>query len=83
MSAVALQNLLDYLTATLSVSNRKWLAERLVMPTTKQVTDSARKETEYIASSPAMMDIIAEGDKQIQSGNFKTTTIDAVWNKTC
>ena len=32
MSAVALQNLLDYLTASLSVSNRKWLAERLVMP---------------------------------------------------
>lgn len=32
MSAVALQNLLDYLTATLSVSNRKWLAERLIKP---------------------------------------------------
>ncbi len=79
MSAIALQNLLNYLTATLSINNRKWLAAHL-MESTQNTLDTAQQETEYIASSPEMIQIIADGDKQIASGKFETTTVDALWN---
>lgn len=39
----------------------------------------AMDETEYIMSSPAMVDILRQGDKEIAEGNFKPIAIDDIW----
>ena len=49
MSTLALQNLLDYLTATLSISNRRWLAAHLVESKTKEKSQSAQES--YVRDS--------------------------------
>ena len=36
-------------------------------------------ETEYIMSSPRMVEIIREGEKEIAEGNFKSIAIDDLW----
>lgn len=36
-------------------------------------------ETEYIMSSPEMVEILREGDKEIAEGNFKSIAIDDLW----
>lgn len=36
-------------------------------------------ETEYIMSSPRMVEILREGDKEIAEGNFKSIAIDDLW----
>lgn len=37
------------------------------------------KETEYIMKSPAMMDIIRKGDKEIQNGGGTSVDIEDLW----
>lgn len=37
------------------------------------------KETEYIMKSPAMMDIIRKGEKEIKAGKGKVVDIDELW----
>ena len=39
----------------------------------------AMDETEYIMSSPAMVDILREGEKEIEEGNFLPIAIDDLW----
>ena len=39
----------------------------------------AMDETEYIMSSPAMVDILRQGDEDIKNGNFKVVSLDEVW----
>ena len=39
----------------------------------------AMDETEYIMSSPAMVDILRQGDEDIKNGNYKVITLDEVW----
>ncbi len=39
----------------------------------------AMDETEYIMSSPAMVEILRQGDKEIAEGNFKPISIDDLW----
>ena len=39
----------------------------------------AMDETEYIMSSPAMVDILKQGDEDIKNGNFKVMTLDEIW----
>ena len=39
----------------------------------------AMDETEYIMSSPAMVDILREGEKEIEEGNFQPIAIDDLW----
>lgn len=41
----------------------------------KQASD----ETEYIMSSPEMVDIIRQGEEDIKKGNFKIVTLDEIW----
>ena len=41
----------------------------------KQAMDT----TEYIMSSPAMVDILRQGDEDIKNGNFKVVTLDEIW----
>jgi hypothetical protein len=36
-------------------------------------------ETEYIMSSPKMVDILREGEKEIAEGNFETIANDDLW----
>ena len=38
-----------------------------------------KDETEYIMSSPAMVDILRKGDEDIKNGNFKVVSLDEVW----
>ena len=39
----------------------------------------AKDETEYIMSSPAMVDVLRKGDEDIKNGNFKIVTLDEIW----
>ena len=39
----------------------------------------AMDETEYIMSSPAMVDILRQGDEDIKNGNFKVVSLDDIW----
>ena len=39
----------------------------------------AMDETEYIMSSPAMVDIIRQGEEDIKKGNFKVISLDDIW----
>ena len=39
----------------------------------------AMDETEYIMSSPAMSDILRQGDEDIKNGNFKVVSLDEIW----
>lgn len=37
------------------------------------------KETEYIMSSPKMVDILREGDEQIASGQYNSIALEDLW----
>lgn len=39
----------------------------------------AMDETEYIMSSPAMVEILKQGEEYIKNGNFKVVTLDEIW----
>lgn len=39
----------------------------------------ALDETEYIMSSPKMVEILRQGDEDIKNGNFKVVTLDEIW----
>ena len=39
----------------------------------------AMDETEYIMSSPEMVEILRQGDEDIKNGNFKVVTLDEIW----
>ena len=75
MTTIALNGLWTYIqTLNLSKRNRKWLAEKLMGCDEKVVDD-----TEYINSSPAMLDIIEKGRKEIAEGNVETIAVDDLW----
>lgn len=75
MTTVALNGLWAYIqTLNLSKRNRKWLAEKLM-----GCDDKAVDDTEYINSSPAMLDVIEKGRKEIAEGNVETIAVDDLW----
>ena len=37
------------------------------------------KETEYIMRSPAMMEVIREGEKEMKEGKGRSVDIDELW----
>jgi hypothetical protein len=45
------------------------------LTTKKQAMD----ETEYIMSSPKMVEILRQGDEDIKNGNFKVMSLDEIW----
>ncbi|GEM_PF-5968370 len=52
MSAIALQNLLAYLTGTLTISNRQWLAAHLIESNKNEMAEKQRlKEEKYVRDS--------------------------------
>ena len=75
MTTVALNGLWAYIqTLNLSKRNRKWLAQKLVESDAKDMDD-----TEYLESSPAMMDIIRQGREEIAQGKGETVDVDDLW----
>ena len=40
----------------------------------------AEDETNYILSSPAMIEILENGDEEIKKGEFETTKVENLWN---
>jgi antitoxin YefM len=40
---------------------------------------NAIKETEYIMKSPAMMELLREGDKEVEQGGGTSIEIDDLW----
>jgi antitoxin YefM len=40
---------------------------------------NAMDETEYIMSSPEMVDILRKGDEEIENGKGKVVTLDEIW----
>lgn len=40
---------------------------------------NAMNETEYIMSSPEMVDILRKGDEEIENGKGKVVTLDEIW----
>ena len=40
----------------------------------------AEDETNYILSSPAMIEILEKGDEEIKKGKFETTKVENLWN---
>jgi len=40
---------------------------------------NAMDETEYIMSSPKMVDILRKGDEEIENGKGKVVTLDEIW----
>ena len=47
----------------------------------KKITAQKQKmdETEYIMSSPEMVEILRQGEKEIAEGNFEPIAIDDLW----
>ena len=39
----------------------------------------AMDETEYIMSSPAMVEILRQGDEDIKNGRGRVVTLDEIW----
>ena len=48
----------------------------------RQITaeKKAEDETNYIMSSPTMMEILEKGDEEIKKGDFETTKVEDLWN---
>ncbi len=82
MSTLQIEGLWQFIqTMSLSKRNKQWLAKRLLESANEEASSKRKKsDTEYIMESQEMIDIIAEGDRQIESGDFTTTSVDALWN---
>ena len=78
MSTIQVEGLWQFIqTLSLSNRNKQWLAARLVETSTEK---KYANDTEYIQASKKMMKVVAEGDKQIASGNLTTTKVEDLWN---
>lgn len=58
--------------------------ENLVQKAVKYIKKLAAKkqamdETDYLMSSPAMAEILRQGEEDIKNGNFKVVTLDEIW----
>ena len=65
MTAFALNKILNYLHAlSLSQSERQWLAERLIMPTTKSEAHTADKDTAWLDDALSKFHVDWGGEKE-------------------
>lgn len=75
MTSIALNGLWAYIqTLNLSKRNRHWLADKLVAADKQEMTD-----TEYLESSPAMMEILQKGKEEIAQGKGEPIDVDELW----
>lgn len=78
MNAAALNSLWTYLQSLqLTQSNRKWLAEHLVEPTSASMVEE--DETEYLTSSSAMREILEEGLKPYDKNDYVKIDLKDLW----
>ncbi len=79
MSVFQVEGLWSFIqTLSLSNRNKQWLATKLI-ESTKQTKDKAQDDTEYILSSDAMRQIIADGDQQIAAGAGVSVKVEDLW----
>jgi len=75
MSTIALQNLLDYLVSTLTLSNRQWLAAHLIDSIQNENTAKQRtKEETYVRESLSRAFNEVQSSQNIEAGK---QTIDS------
>lgn len=79
MSTLQLQKIWDFLqTLSLSDANKEWLANKLIE--SKGKTACRMDETEYVLSSPEMLEIIRKGDEEISKGEYECIHVKDLWN---
>ena len=79
MSTIEIQKLWHYLqTLPLSDANKDWLANKLIE--TKSGKNECKDETDFVLSSPEMLDIINKGDEEIASGNYTVSDPSRLWS---
>jgi len=62
------------------IANDESLMEKAVKYVQKLATKkAAADETAYIMSSPRMVEILSEGDKEIAEGNVQPIALDDLW----
>lgn len=79
MSTLQLQKIWEFLQAlSLSDDNKEWLANKLIE--SKGQNTCCDNETEYIKSSPEMLEIIQKGDEEIKRGvSQNLMEKDTIW----
>lgn len=78
MGTLQLEKLWKYLqTLSLTDDNKECLANKLIE--SKGMSRVCEDETEYIKSSPEMMEIIKKGDEEIVKGNYSVVDPKKIW----
>lgn len=78
MSTLQLQKIWEFLQAlSLSDDNKEWLANKLIE--SKGQNTCCDNETEYIKSSPEMLEIIQKGDEEIKKGSYTPIHLEDLW----
>jgi len=80
MTTVQLQLNAELFGALQAISEDESLMKKAVKALKKIVAKKqTMDETEYIMSSPAMVDILREGDEEIAEGKFTPIAIEDLW----
>ena len=80
MTTVQLQLNAELFGALQAISEDESLMKKAVKALKKIVAKKqTMDETEYIMSSPAMADILREGDEEIAEGKFTPIAIEDLW----
>lgn len=80
MTSMQLQLNSELFGALQVISEDEGLMKKAVKALKKLVAQKkAIEETEYLMSSPAMAEIIRQGQEDIKNGKGKTVTLDDIW----
>ena len=80
MNSVQLQLNFELFGALQIISEDEGLMRKAVKALKRLVAKKqAMDETEYIMSSPAMVEILRQGDEEIAKGDFTPIVIDDLW----
>ena len=80
MTTAQLQLNAELFGALLAISEDESLMKKAVKALKNIVAKKQRMdETEYLMSSPEMIDILREGDEEITEGKFTPIAIDDLW----
>jgi hypothetical protein len=80
MTSMQLQLNSELFDALQVISKDESLMQKAVKALKKIVAQKqAMDETEYLMSSPAMAEIIRQGQEDIKNGKGRTVTLDEIW----
>jgi hypothetical protein len=80
MTAVQMQLNSQLFAALQVISEDEGLMKKAVKSLQRLVSKKrTMDETEYIMSSPKMVEILRQGDEDIKNGNFKVISLDEIW----